>query len=299
MNLDIRQCEPDELPFIVDRLDQEFILGKQRSLSLSKRFPNTLSVVNIENIRVAVSDGVICGVLSIRMFEWVVQEHAWHGAMIGMVWVDSQHRGKGIGYSLLSSATQFLHETDVDFGVLWTGTKAFYERAGWFSSDRGLLGEAVNRPFSLSGDAVSCRTLTSVDTTWLENLRSRLEERRVVRSVLDYHTVPIPAVHIFCFSTQGDDGSEGFALVGELNGTGYLYEMVAPPACWDTIWTAVAGRFERLFVNGRLGDTFTRWLSDRNYVSWQPQNKTMWLRVSGRVEGSLLNRWHIPYFDWI
>ena len=200
MNLDIRQCEPDELPTIIDRLDQEFVFSKQRCLSLSTRFPHTLSVENLERIRVAASGGSIYGAYVIRIFDWIAEQCTWRGAMVGMVWVNPQHRGKGIGYSLLSSATQFLHETDVDFGVLWTGTKAFYERAGWFSSDRGLLGEAVNRPFSLSGDAVSCRTLTYVDTTWLENLRSRLEDRRVVRSVLDYHTVPIPAVHIFCFS---------------------------------------------------------------------------------------------------
>ncbi len=298
MSLDIRQCEPDELPTIIDRLDQEFIFSKQRCLSLSKRFPNTLSVENIEHIRVAVSNGLLHGAHAIRIFDWVAEERTWRGAMVGMVWVDPHQRSKGVGTQLMLSAARLLHEKEVDFGVLWTGAKAFYERAGWFSSDRGLFGEAMKHPVLARSDSVSCRPLTSVDTAWIESLRAGSEPWRVVRSQSDYRTVPIPAIHVLCLSTQGDDG-EGFALVGEQDGTGYLYEMVAPPACWDTIWTAVAGRFERLFVNGRLGDTFTRWLSDRDCVSWQPQNKTMWLRVSGCVEGSLLNRWHIPYFDWI
>ena len=172
ISLQIRECEPKELPAVVERLDQEFVFSKQRSVSLSKRFPNTLSVDNIKQIRVAVSDEVILGALSIRMFEWVIKGQVWHGAMVGMVWVDSLHRGESIGSKLLASARQFLDEADVDFGVLWTEVPAFYERAGWFLSDRGLFGEAANRLSSSRIATVSWQPVVSVDAAWLEGLRA-------------------------------------------------------------------------------------------------------------------------------
>ena len=299
MNLEIRECKPNELPAIIERLDQEFIFHKQRSLSLNKRFPNTLSVDNIENIRLAVSDEVLCGAYVIRMFDWVVERRAWHGAMVGMVWIDSQFRGKGIGSKLLSSATQFLHEKNVDFGVLWTGSPTFYERAGWFSNDCGVFGEVANRPTFPNIDTGSCRPLISADATWLERLRSSSLPMRVARNAIDYCTVPIPATYVLCFSAQSNDGSEGFALVGEQNGTGYFYEMVAPPSLWGIIWSYVTERFGRLFVNGHSDDPFAQWLAEEKLVAWRPQNKTMWLRISGRIDDFLIGAWHIPYFDWI
>jgi len=299
MKLEIRECKHKELQAVVERLDKEFIFSKERSLSLSKRFPYTLSVENIENIRVALLDGVICGALSITKFEWVVEKHFWQGAMVGMVWVDSQYRGKGIGSNLLLSVKQLLHKTDVDFGVLWTGTPAFYKRDGWFLNDRSIFGEAAKSPASLHINTVSCQSLVSVDAVWLERLRSSLLPMRVVRDAVDYCTVPIPAVQVLCFSAQSNDGNDGFALVGEQDGIGYFYEMIAPPSLWGIIWTAVTERFGRLFVNGRSDDPFAKWLADNRFVVWQPQNRTMWLGVSSRIEGNFFNAWHIPYFDRI
>ena len=298
MNIKIRECEPRELPGVIDRLDQEFIFNKQHSLSLGKRFPNTLSLENIKQIRVAVSDGIILGSISIRMFRWVAQKHTWHGAMVGMVYIDPQYRGKGIGSDLLSSAMELLHEKDTDFGVLWTGSPVFYERAGWILNDRGLFGKAINRFNSPRSNTVSCRPLVSADSARLNRIRSALLPIRVMRSSLDYSTVPIPAVQLFCFSAQNDEG-EGYALVGEQDGIGYFYEMTAPSSLWSMIWYAVTERFGQLFVNGSSGDPFAQWLSDEKLVLWQPHNKAMWFDVSGRIEGFSIKAWHIPYFDWI
>ena len=294
----IRHSSRQELPVVIDRLDQEFVFNKRRSLSLSKRFPHTLSVDNIDRVLVAATDGVICGALSIRMFEWVVEQQVWPAAMIGMVWVDSQHRGKGIGSSLLCLAAQLLRENNVAFGVLWTGNPAFYERAGWFSSDRGLFGEVAPPPTSPRIAAVSCRPLASEDVASLERLRSSWLAMRVVRHSLDYCTVPMPAVDVLCFSASSDDG-EGFALVGEEGGIAYFYEMIAPPCLWGTIWSGVTERFSRVFVNGHSDDPFAQWLAENRLVGWRPQHKTMWLRVSGRIEERSIRAWHIPYYDWI
>lgn len=297
--LQIRECKPNELPTVIERLDQEFVFSKQRSVSLSKRFPNTLSFGNIKQIRVAVSDGVIRGALAIRMFEWVVKRQVCQGAMVGMVWVDSQHRGEGIGSRLLSSARQFLHESDVDFGVLWTGAPAFYERAGWFLSDRGLFGEVANRPTLPRIATVSCQPVVSADAALLERARASALPMRVVRNALDYYTVPMPAVDVLCLCAAGNDPADGFALVGEQDGFGYLYEMIAPSSLWSILWSAAAGRFDRFFANGHSHDPFAQWLAENRLVEWQPQHKTMWLRVSDRVHEGAMSSWHIPYYDWI
>jgi len=244
--------------------------------------------------------GSIYGALAIRAFEWITEQRIWHGAMVGMVWIDPHLRGKGIGTGLMTATARFLQETeDMDFGTLWTGAQAFYERTGWVLSDCGLFGVATNLPVPQHEDAVSCDPLVSVDVTWLETLRSRLEPCRVRRNSLDYRTVPVPVLRVLCFSVKADPSREGFALVGEEDKTGYFYEMIAPPILWDIIWTAVTGHFEIVFLNGRSGDPFAKWLSDQNYVSWQPQRKAMWFSASCTVPTDLFGTWHIPFFDWI
>ncbi len=300
-NLEVRACRPEELPNVIEQLDQEFVFGKQRTLSLSTRFPPALSAANVEQIRVAVSDEVICGALATKEFDWVVgrEQCAWRGAMVGMVWVDSQFRGIGIGSNLLLSVTRLLHEIRADFGVLWTGIPTFYERAGWFLGDSDLFGEAIDRPASAHIDAVVCRPLVSMEATWLEHLRVAQLPMYVIRNALDYCAVPIPASHVLCFCIQKGDGNEGFALVGEQDGTGYFYEMVAPPILWGSLWSAVRQHFDRLFVNGHSGDGFAEWLAKNRFVAWRPQKRSMWLRISGRSEGQCFDAWHIPYFDRI
>lgn len=296
--LQIRRPRREELRAVIERLDQEFIHNKNRCLSLSKRFPNTLSVENIDRVLIATTGGGICGVLAIRNFEWIVQQQTWPGAMIGMVWVDTHYRGKGIGSSLISTAAQVLHETNVAFGVLWTGSPAFYEPLGWCLNDRSLFGEAVTCDAVRRFGVVSCRPVASEDVTLLEHLRSCFLTMRVGRNTVDYSTLPVPAIEVLCFSARGADG-EGFALVGEGGGIAYMYEMVAPPSLWGTIWSAVTERFVQIFVNGHSQDPFSQWLGENGLVIWQPQQKTMWMRLSDQVEESSINVWQIPYFDRI
>ncbi len=298
MRLVVRQCEPEELAIVIRRLDQEFISSKARSVSLAKRFPNTLSAENLGQVRVVVSEKELCGAHAVRMFDWVVGEHTWRGAMIGMVWVDPSLRRQGIGRLLMTSATQFLRERDVDFGVLWTGAKEFYEPTGWFPFDRGLFGESLDLAMPPCSSAVSCQPLPRENAAWLESVRSRSEAPRVARGPLDYHAVPIPAHQVLCFSIHGDD-EEGFALVGEDGGRGYFYEIAAPPVLWEALWSAIAGRIDRISVNGWQDDPFSRWLTDQRYVVWHPRNKAMWLQLSDRSKEVSMADWNIPYFDSI
>lgn len=299
MSLEIRQCDPGEFAFIVEQLDQEFVFGKQRSLSLCQRFPHTLAPANLGQIQVAVLDGAIHAACAVRLFDWVAEECTWRGGMVGMVWVDAGCRGSGIGSQLMAATRRLLDARGLDFGVIWTGRPAFYERAGWVLSDRGLFGEATVSPALTHSPAVTCRILAAVAAAWLEALHSRGTSGRVVRSALDYRAVPIPASQVWCFCGRDEDGTEGYALVGQDGNTGYFYEMVAPHALWAPMWAAIRGRFGRLLVNGQLGDPFSQWLEQEGAVTWRHQSKSMWLPRSDRLDPALLGDWHVPYFDWI
>jgi hypothetical protein len=249
---------------------------------------------------VAALDGVIQGVLILRMFEWLANQELWHGAMIGMVYIDPEHRGAGLGSRLLSSARHVMEEAGVDFGVLWTGNRAFYEHSGWFSSDRGVFGRATPcSTFACTDTLVSRLPAASADSFWIERLRAHALPMRVKRNSIDYCTVPIPAVDVTCFYVAGNRSGEGFALVGESNGVGYLYELTAPPPLWGPLWSAISEHFSRLCVNGLPCDSFAQWLDRNGLIEWAPQNKTMWLRVSDRLQESSVRTWHIPYYDWI
>lgn len=300
MSLQLRECRPSELRLVIERLDQEFVVSKNRSLSLGRRFPNTLSAANIRQIRVAVLDGVIQGVLTLRMFNWVSNRKLWHGAMVGMVWVSPEHRGTGVGCKLLSSARQRMEEADVDFGVLWTGVPAFYEQAGWFLSDRGIFGTVTMAATAARQDTLVSRLrVVSADIAWLERLRASGLPMRVIRDSIDYCTIPLPAVNVLCFCAVRSTDEHGFALIGEKDGVGYLYELVAPPTLWEPLWSAASGYFRRLFVNGQAGDACAQWLAENRLVNWEPQNKAMWLPVSKQLDEQTIESWHIPYYDWI
>ena len=298
MEIFVRPCEPAELPFVVELIDREFISSKGRSLSLSRRFPNVISLRNIEQIHVVIFKRSICGAIAIRLFDFAAEQRVWRGAMIGMVWVDPKYRGKGVGKKLMMAAERFLQEKCLDFGVLWTGIPAFYERTGWFLNDTSLFGEANGCSPSLNIGSVISRSLASEDVARLERVRLLLESQRVIRRPPDYQVIPLPAVEVNCFWASGK-GSEGYVLAGEADGDGFLYEMVAPPELWDILWSDLTGRFKRLFVNGRAGDPFAQWLADKKYAALQSQNKTMWLRISQLAATAPLDVWYIPYFDRI
>jgi len=108
----------------------------------------------------------------------------------------------------------------------------------------------------------------------------------------------MPATDVDCFLASSDE-RDGYALVGKLDKCGFFYEIVAPPILWDMIWGAITMYYEKLIINGREGDPFSKWLSDKKQVMWQRQQKTMWLRISPRANDLPHETWHIPYFDRI
>jgi len=298
MKISIRSCEPTELPFIIESIDREFILSKDRKISLRCRFPNVISQQNINQIQVAVLDGFICGVVAVKLFDYCTPKCIWRGAMIGMVWVTPQYRGMGVGKELISAVDAYLHENECDFGVLWTGNPVFYEKYGWFIRDKSLYAEINSICTSYKTEEVICRSLDLIEVTHLEKIRSLIEPLRVERRLLDYQVKPIPVADVNCFLPLTNEG-DGYALVGGMDKCGFFYEMVASPNLWDMIWGAITAHYEKLIINGREGDPFSKWLSDKKQVIWQRQQMTMWYRISPRANALPHESWHIPYFDRI
>lgn len=298
MKIFVRPCELAELSFVIESIDREFIFNKGRKFSFSCRFPNVVSQENVRQIQVAVLDRSICGVVAIRAFDYLAGMCVWRGAMIGMVWVDPQYRGRGVGKEIMNAVKSNLQENHCDFGVLWTGNPAIYEKHGWFISDKSLYAEIHGICVSCKTEEVICQPLDSIDAMYLEKIRTFTEPLRVVRSPLDYQVKPIPADDIDCFFASTDEGN-GYALVGKLDKCGFFYEMDAPPILWDMIWGAIIMHYEKLIINGREGDPFSKWLSDKQQVKWQRQQKNMWLRISQRATDLPYGTWHIPYFDRI
>ena len=294
----VRPCEPAELSFVIESIDREFVLNKGRRLSLSCRYPNVISQQNVKHIQVAVMDHSICGAVAIRMFDYLIGKSLWHGAMIGMVWVEPKYRGKDVGKELITTIGTYLKENHCDFGVLWTGQPLFYQKLGWFISDTSLYAEINGNRVSVKTEPVICRTLNSSDIVHLANIRINRELQRVVRAPLDYHVKPIPVDEVDCFFVTDNEG-DGYALVGKADNCGFFYEMDAPPVLWDIIWRAITMQYEKLIINGQRGEPFSKWLTDMHQIKWQQQNKTMWLPLSQRAYDISLESFYIPYFDRI
>ncbi|MDM7987656.1 MAG: GNAT family N-acetyltransferase [Smithella sp.] len=298
MKISIRPCEPHELSFVTEAIDREFILNKGRRSSLKERYPNVLSQQNVKHIQIAVLDRSICGASVIKSFNYVEHSRLWRGAMVGMVWVEPSLRGKYIGKELMGAIKSVLENENYDFGVLWSGKPSFYQQNGWFICDSSIYCEMNCTYGANNAGSVFCRNVNSVDVLQLEEIRSNLEPLRVIRDHSDYQVKPIPANDVDCFLVSSAEG-DGYALVGKADECGFLYEIVAPPNLWDSIWMAITKEYETLFINGQAGTPLSNWLSYKHKVTWQRQEKMMWLRISQKAHDISFNSFYIPYFDRI
>ena len=141
MVLDIRSCRPDELQRLLPLLDEEFIFGKGRTVSLGLRFPALYCHNNLHNIIICTDGSEIVSALAMHFFDWREGDELFRGAMIGAVYTHPGRRKEGWASRLLAEAALRLRVAEVDFGVLWTGQQSFYARLGWIAADCSVLGE--------------------------------------------------------------------------------------------------------------------------------------------------------------
>lgn len=292
--MSIEACRKDEQPSLIALLDEEFIFKRGRTLSLSERFPSLFHVSNLPNIHVLRLDGAIRASLVVKHFDWYAGVERWKGAMIGLVHTDPTCRGKGLASEMLRSLESKFQSDGIDFGVLFTTIHEFYERLGWKIADRGVFGEVRSGVPALSKASVSPRALTEGDSSWIECFRKETCGEFIPRTMLDYRTVPLPAIEMECFQS-----SRGYAIVGKTGSTGYLQELVVKNGAFSELWPSIISSYESIFVNDRQESSLFRWLEKNQPVSWKAQRQTMWRAFSKKASTRGMDEWYIPYFDRI
>ncbi len=136
----IGNSSAEELDYLVEVLDNEFVIGKGYHLSLTKRFPRTLNIENLSNIYLLKDAGKLLSSVVVKNFDWVVQDYKWKCAMIGMVYTIPEARGQGFSTNLMKYVQEQLLAREVDFAVLFTSIPEFYLRLGWLQRDIGVWG---------------------------------------------------------------------------------------------------------------------------------------------------------------
>jgi len=299
MELEIGTCTAEEWPALLACLDEEFVFKKKRSLSLARRFLHTFDVANLHQIYVARVRGSICSATAVRLFHWYTENRMWHGAMIGGVYTEPDQRSRGFASLVLRNIQAELVKCGVDFGVLWTTTPEFYEQLGWRPEDIGMFGEFASCMPSADDPVISPHEIADCDVHGLNALYSRFATEYVVRSEQDYYAVPLPANSVQAFVIDEAGEVKGYALVGKVGETGYVYELVGSPTTSERLWPAVVNSYGKVYVNDRLGSPSHAWLTAKGGVVWKPQHLAMWLPLSQEAKRSAIGGWYIPFLDRI
>jgi predicted N-acetyltransferase YhbS len=269
-------CRPAEFPALVAALDEEFITGRGRTVSLVRRFPHALSLTRANALYVLREHQRVVASLLVRRFEWRCETQTWKGAMLGMVHTHPNARGRGLGSRLLTSTIDALTGEEVDFAVLWSGLRGFYEKLGWIPHDNGVFGEV--REATKRGGAI-------VD--------SGQPTGEVVREPLAWHGIPLPATR-----SRRLEGADAYLLCGEAESARYVYELGGDPRGWLALWSRIPDD-RKCYVNTERGSLTHHWLSQQSTIEWEQQSLTFWRMLSPRAKAAPFQRWYIPYFDRI
>lgn len=299
MNQEIRSCQVAELDRLLPLLDEEFIFGKGRTVSLRLRFPKVFCSNNLHNILIYTAGDEIAAALAMFPFDWHVDGKIFRGAMIGAVYTHPAWRKQGLASRLLEAAALQMHEQKIDFGVLWTGQPAFYVRLGWQAADCSVLGEIEIDP-SAAAETESLPVIKkqAEEAALLDQIRCRVLKAMIVRHAEDYRQLPVPAENLELLWCE-HQGKVAYALLGSNGGTGFLYELVGDADCFSALWRAVCRGQRRIVINDQVDSATCHWLTNHAGVIWQRKNLTMWLPVSKRVDMSCFAQWHITYYDRI
>jgi predicted N-acetyltransferase YhbS len=298
MSAVIRTCQRGELDPLISLLDEEFIFGKRRNISLRQRFPAVYCGSNLHNILLCMEGGEIVSALAMRTFDWRDGDEIFSGAMIGAVYTHPARRGEGWASRLLKEAENRLRGTSADFAVLWTGQQSFYARLGWVVADCSVLGgfEPHGSIAALPGDAV--RLPVPANEQRVEKIRQSLLSATTLRHPGDYRQIPVPAERIELLWCE-NQGQAAYALFGSSGTTGYLYELIGEADCFPALWAEMCRDRRRVIINDRAGSPSCNWLAAHAGINWEDKNLAMWLPLSERANMPRMRQWHIPYFDRI
>jgi len=298
MTLDIRACQPDELDGLVSLLDEEFIFGKKRTISLKKRFPTVFCRNNLDNLLLCTQEKRIISALAIKHFIWRESDKNLHGVMLGSVYTHPDWRGKGWASRLLEEAVKRLRNDGVDFGVLWTEQHDFYKRLGWTLADCSVLGEVVSGEQTSFNVGGVTRFSVENEAHRLDLIRSNSLGATLLRGAGEYCNLPIPSEHLEVLLMENQQGA-AYALLGRCGTVAFLYEMIGDVACFPSLWSEACRGHQKVYINDHRESFSSCWFADNVDVRWKDKNLAMWMPLSEKVSVSLIGNWHIPYFDRI
>ncbi len=300
MDIVVRPATPADLERLIAELDQQFVFGKGRRISLAQRFPAVYCSQNAGNLFLLEEQGNILACLACKRFEFLCRGDAWRGAMIGAVYTHPQRRGEGLASRLLREVEGALRARDVAYSVLWTDQPAFYARIGWVRADHGLLGqfESHSHPRKPSRD-VARRPAQSADFEHIERVRRRWCDCLMPRRSEDYRQLPPPATAVDLLTWGEGTDHAAYALVGNDGAMSILYEMIGDPAGFAALWPEACRGYRRTLINDVSGSASHSWLTANSDLVWHAKPLAMWLPLSARTDLTHVARWHIPYFDRI
>lgn len=287
----ISSCRGGDFDALLPLLDQEFIFGKGRKLSLQQRFPEVLDRKRPQNIQLASIDGGIASALATKPFAWITPGRDWRAAMIGMVYTRPELRGLGTASALLRATQAKLAQEGCDFAVLWTARPDFYTRLGWTGIDCGMLGSVRTASAGASAPAMPAPG-SAVD--WIEALRARYAPERAERTEKTYSSLLPPVERLELLR-----GDSACAILGSSGGHAYLFDMLGDAAELPALCDRLATRYSSLYLNLQRGAPAERLLSARADIEWQTQRLAMWLPLSAAARAAPFADWYMPFIDRI
>jgi predicted N-acetyltransferase YhbS len=295
-----RTATPADLGRLVPHLDQQFVFGKGRRVSLAQRFPAVYCAENARNIFLLEENAEIASSLACKRFNLLHDGSQWRGAMIGAVYTREARRGEGLASRLLEYAAQSLRDSRIDFAVLWTDQPAFYARLGWTSADRGVLGEFEGDAGPAESRGKVTRTpAQTADPERIERVRRRWCDCLTPRQAGDYRQLPPPAEAVDLLEWGAETDRAAYALVGNCGDTSILYELIGHPGGFPLLWHETCRGRRRILANDVSGSPSHRWLAQNTGLVWQAKPLAMWLPLSAKTDMARIAHWHIPYFDRI
>lgn len=299
MNVVARNARPEDLARLLPQIDEAFVFGKGRRISMAQRFPAVYCAENLSNVFVLEENGEILSSLFCKNFTLLCGGASWRGAMIGGVHTHPQRRGAGLASRLLEQVSQMLRQRGLDFAVLWAAEPQFYARLGWHAADRGMLGNFKNSVHVQISSDVIALPASALAAARIEKIRARWCTCLTPRKADDYRHLPPPAETVQLYMLNEGSEQAAYALVGYFEDTATLYEMIGDTAAFPALWSAVCHRSHHIVVNDLAGSPSHQWLAENAGLVWQQKPLAMWQFLSKRIDMANVTHWYIPYYDRI
>lgn len=296
--MEIKKCSMAEVPSVLALADDVFLKSRNREGDFLKSYPSVFGKQSNSVFYAAFENSKAVSAALYKPCRYMLNDQVLTGATIGFVCTDPAYRGLGLSSQILSRTAEDMAESGVDFGVLYTGIPAFYERLGWILADDSAYCESAKLVNVSAEHTVIAQSPQQADWTWLEYIRAKYLKQRVLRNQSDYATLPLPAKIVECYAIK-DGGPECYALLGRSGAEGYLYEMVGDTAGFGILWNSFIQGLSSLYVNDRIGSSSYVWMRDNGLADWVSRVSTMWLPVSHRLPYPHKAGIHLHYLDHI